>query len=44
MELLQIVGKMDVFDAERDKVPFFKVMRKYMRMVMNGDDVLYPRH
>ena len=33
-ELLQIIEKMNVFDAKQDKVPLFKVMHQYMRMVM----------
>ena len=35
INLLQIVEKMNVFDAEQDKVPLIKVMCQYMRMVMD---------
>ena len=37
---MQIVEKIKVFDARQDKIPQFKVVRQYMRMVM---ELMIPR-
>ena len=34
IESQKIIEKMDVFDKEKEKSPLFKVVRQYMRMVM----------
>lgn len=35
IELLRIIEKMTTFDAAHEKKPMFKVMRKYLCMVMD---------